>query len=128
MLINSYDIDGVIYINETLVGVTPRPEDIIITGRSFEEEIETVKMLKSRGINNVIYFNPLPFNEKTRISSGIHKGLTLQTLISSGIDIGLHFEDDEIQIREIEKLVPGVNVVHIKHELTEKENIRRVDF
>jgi hypothetical protein len=49
-------------------------------------------------------------------------------LISSGIDIGLHFEDDEIQIREIEKLVPGVNVVHIKHELTEKENIRRVDF
>ena len=128
MLINSYDIDGVIYINETLVGLTPRPEDIIITGRSFEEEIETVAMLKSRGINNIIYFNPLPFNEKTRISSGIHKGLTLQTLISSGIAIGIHFEDDEIQIREIEKLVPGVNIVHVKHELTEKENVRRVDF
>lgn len=125
---NTYDIDGVIYINETLVGLTPQPEDIIITGRSFEEYDETIEMLESRGIKNKVYFNPLPFDEKTRISSGQHKGTILKELISQGNNIGIHFEDDEIQIEEIKKLVPSINVIHIKHELTEKENVRRVNF
>ena len=41
----------------------------------------------------------------------------------------MHFEDDEIQKAEIERVletygVKGVTVVHIVHSLTEKENVR----
>lgn len=122
--INTYDIDGVIYINDELEGLTPGPDDIIITGRSYEEREETLAYLRSRGIDNSVLFNPLNFEDKSRITSGMHKGLTLQNL-SMNLDIGIHFEDDEIQIEEIRKLAPWVNVVHIKHDLTEKENVRR---
>ena len=35
-VINSYDIDGVIYMGEGLDGLRPGPKDIVITGRSVE--------------------------------------------------------------------------------------------
>ena len=59
--INTFDIDGVI-----TVGLYPGPDDVIITGRSYEEAPETYAMLRSKGINNPVYFNPLPFDKKTR--------------------------------------------------------------
>lgn len=119
--INSYDLDGVISI-----GLTPRPEDIIITGRSYEEAPETYKYLHSRGIFNAVYFSPVVFNNKTRIISGTHKATILEYLISAGNKIAIHFEDDEIQKAEIEKVV-DIPVVHIVHDLTEKENVRHLD-
>ena len=123
-MINSFDIDGVI-----TIGIYPGPDDVIITGRSFEETPETLAMLESRGISNKVFFNTLCFNEKTRLSSGTHKGNTLKKLISSGVNIGCHMEDDEIQKAEIERVlteagISTVTVVHIVHNLTEKENVR----
>lgn len=119
---NTFDIDGVIYINRDLVGVYPGPNDIIITGRSFEERDKTIKMLRDRGIYNEVYFNPLPYIEKTRKTSGIHKAKIISKLKSEGYDVKIHFEDDEIQIEEIEKLVPWIKIVHVKHDYTDKEN------
>lgn len=119
---NSYDIDGVIYINKEIRGVNPGDGDIIITGRSFEESESTYKMLKSRGIINRVYFNPIPFAEKTRETSGIHKASILNELKAMGTIIKAHFEDDEIQIEQIKKLAPWVNIIHLNHELTDKEN------
>ena len=122
--INSFDIDGVIS-----VGLYPGPNDVIITGRSFEEARETYSMLRSRGIRNVVFFNKLPFDRKDRESSGMHKGHTIKELIQSGTQIAVHFEDDEVQKAAIEKVldtygITGVTVVHIVHDLTEKENVR----
>ena len=44
MKINTFDIDGVIYMGEEFTGVRPCRDDIIITGRPQEEFIETQKM------------------------------------------------------------------------------------
>lgn len=121
--INTYDIDGVICLGDSgFTGVWPGPDDVIITGRSVEEARSTYSMLRKRGIWNEIRFNPLPFKDKTRESSGVHKGKTILNLQSQGITVDVHFEDDEIQAKEILKLVPTVKIVLLVHELTDKEN------
>jgi hypothetical protein len=124
---NSFDIDGVIYINKDLRGVFPGVNDVIITGRSYEERPETISMLLARGIENEIFFNPLKFDQKTRESSGVHKANTLNVLKSRGYDLRIHFEDDEIQIEQIKIICPWINVVHIVHNLTNKENVRHIE-
>lgn len=124
MQVNTYDIDGVINLDQ-YDGVYPGKDDIIITGRSIDEKPETLKWLRDRGIENKVYFNSLPFDKKTRESSGQHKGNVIKMLIESGIDHGVHFEDDEIQIKEIEHIVPQVRIVHVVSNLVEKENVRR---
>ena len=45
--INSFDIDGVIYMGE-YDGIYPGPRDIIVTGRSIHTRRETTKMLKAK--------------------------------------------------------------------------------
>lgn len=123
---NSYDIDGVIYLGPKYEGLNPGSKDVIITGRSIDEYDETISMLQSRGIFNNVFFNPIPFNEKTRITSGIHKGNILKSLIAGGFDIKIHFEDDPIQAKEIEKICGNqIQIVMIVHELTNKENQRQ---
>lgn len=125
MLVNTYDIDGVIYFGKGLDGLYPGKNDIIITGRSWEETPETYRMLMSRGIYNQVWFNPVKFDEKSRLSSGQHKGKIIKWLIDNGmIEHGVHFEDDEIQIEEIRKIVPNVRIVHVVSDLVEKENVR----
>jgi len=122
--INSFDIDGVIYMGEDIGGVYPGPDDIIITGRSVEEEVETMTMLRKKGIHNKIYMNPLPFDQKSRESSGRHKGMTMYYLEQTGINIKCHFEDDPIQAAEIAKIMPSVQLVMINSDFVEKGNIK----
>ena len=122
--INSFDIDGVIYMGENIGGVYPGPDDVIITGRSKEEEPETLAMLHKKGITNEVYMNPLPFNQKSRVSSGQHKGRTMFYLEEMGYRINCHFEDDEVQAAEIKKMMPHVNIVMVTSDLVEKENVR----
>ena len=112
-----FDCDGVI-----TIGLYPGPNDIIITGRSYEEMPETIKMLDKMGIRNPVYFNPLKFSEKTRVLSSKHKIKILKKFP----EIKIFFEDDPIQAYEIDKHLPDVTVVHIVHELTEKENLRHL--
>jgi hypothetical protein len=127
MAIQIFDIDGVIFMTKDIQGIRPYPEDIIITGRSYEEEQETLEMLSHKGITNKVYFNTIPYDEKTRESSGIHKGKTLQMLLAEGKNIVCIYEDDEIQIEQIKKYV-DIPIVHIKHNLKDKENNRQGEF
>ena len=46
MKINAFDIDGVIHLGDGICGIRPGPGDVIITGRSFEEEEETLVRLQ----------------------------------------------------------------------------------
>lgn len=124
MTVNTFDIDGVIYINKKVGGIHPGPYDIIITGRSYEEIPETKAMLKSRGIFNRVFFNRVKFDEKTRYGSGLHKAETIKRLQQIGYTVLCHFEDDEIQADVIRASCPGVTVVMVVHELTNKENVR----
>ncbi len=121
MKINGFDCDGVI-----TVGIHPGPNDIIITGRSFEEHIETFDMLRNKGIHNDVYFNPLPYEKKTRETSGQHKATVLTHLKKTGVIIENFFEDDPIQWEIIERECPWVNVIHVVHDLTNKENERHI--
>lgn len=123
MLKNSFDIDGVIFMDK-FNGVYPGPNDIIITGRSKEERPETEAMLRSKGITNVVYYNQTPFDQKTRESSGRHKGQTLFYLEQDGSRFGIHYEDDPVQAEIIRKMMPHINVVLLQHDLVEKENVR----
>lgn len=126
-MINSFDIDGVIFMGK-YGGVYPGPNDIIITGRSKEEEKETREMLEFKGIRNELFMNPLPYSQKSRVSSGQHKGRTLFHLEEIGYRFGCHFEDDPIQAEEIKKIMPHINIVMLQHDLVEKENVRRDDW
>ena len=119
--INGFDIDGVISI-----GIHPGPDDVIITGRSFEESKETLEMLRGRGINNKVFFNPLKYDDKTRESSGDHKASVINGLLDQGIKIEKFFEDDEIQKAKIEENTQ-VAVIHVVHDLTNKENQRHLN-
>ena len=116
-LINTFDIDGVIYFGEDVTGVRPGRDDVIITGRSYQQELETIGMLKSREIHNHVMFNPLKRTDDSysRQASGIHKAKCITKLMES-YKIGLHFEDDPIQIYEIKKVHPELNVIHLVRE------------
>ena len=57
MKINGFDIDGVIHLGNGVCGVRPGPNDVIITGRSYEEEPETKAFLHKHGIKNHVYKN-----------------------------------------------------------------------
>tara|TARA_B100001939_G_C16945827_1_gene620287 strand:+ start:4643 stop:5023 length:381 start_codon:yes stop_codon:yes gene_type:complete len=117
MKINTFDIDGVIYFGEKVTGVRPCDGDIIITGRPFSDREETIKMLESRGIYNTVFMNPLSRGDNPhygRKASGIWKGHMIQYLKDLGYEIGIHFEDDPVQIKEIEKRHPDLSIVHLK--------------
>lgn len=127
MNINTFDIDGVIFINKECGGVHPGPADHIITGRSFQEQNETIVMLQKRGIHNLVHFNPLPYDSKTRETSGHHKAAQIAKLKTYGYKVMCHFEDDEIQAEIIKAEHPDVNVIMVVHDLTNKENQRHLD-
>ena len=88
----------------------------------------TKYMLAKRGITNKVMFNDLPFDEKTRESSGEHKANCIKALFSAGYVVTAHFEDDDVQANVIRKECPDVPVIMIVHDLTEKENKRNYDF
>lgn len=121
MKVYGFDCDGVI-----TVGIRPRNCDIIITGRSFQEKLETQTMLEVNNITNQVYYNELPFIKKTRKTSGLHKVKTIKELAKRGIHVVRFFEDDPIQWEIIEQECPEVEVVKIVHDLTEKENVRHI--
>ena len=123
MKVNGFDIDGVIHLGNGICGIRPGPKDVIITGRSYEEEPETKAFLLKHGIKNNVYFNPLPFDEKGRESSGIHKANTLKFLKH---EEGIKVQFDEVQKAEIEKGWTG-KVIHVSHDFTEKENVRHLE-
>ena len=128
MKINTFDIDGVIFFGDEVTGVRPCDGDIIITGRPYQDRELTEKMLRKRGIYNTVFMNPLardiPNPNIThgikknplygRKASGIWKGHMIQYLKDLGYEIGIHFEDDPVQIREIEKRHPDLSIVHLK--------------
>ena len=119
----TFDIDGVICMGNW-VGVRPSPGDVIITGRSYEEADETNAFLHSNGITNQVYYNPVKFEDKSRESSGEHKAVIISRLITDGQEVLCHFEDDEVQAQIIERKT-GLPVVLLKHNLVNKENVRR---
>ena len=122
--VNSFDIDGVIYFGDDITGVRPCDNDIIITGRPYHDREDTIKMLESRGIYNTVYMNPLDrydnLNRHGRKASGIFKGQMINMLKDLGIEVQMHFEDDPIQIKEIQKRCPNVSIVHLKRDNEER--------
>lgn len=120
----SFDIDGVINMGD-YPGIYPGPQDVIITGRSYQESEETETFLINRGLgHHRLYMNPIPFEAKSRESSGVHKGNTIRRLNSEGYNIVIVYEDDPIQAKEIKRICPDVQVVLVYHDLVEKENVR----
>tara|TARA_Y100000310_G_C20559234_1_gene752199 strand:+ start:416 stop:823 length:408 start_codon:yes stop_codon:yes gene_type:complete len=131
MRINGFDIDGVIHLGNGSCGIHPGPKDVIITGRSYEEEAETFAFLHKNKIYNAVFFNQVDYDNKSRSSSGCHKGETILKLKKMGIVIDYFFEDDEIQKNEIEKAVKenslSTKVIHVSNPFVQKENARHLE-
>lgn len=122
-----FDCDGVLSI-PTLgkPRIIPQPDDIIITGRSFEEEEETRAYLESVGIFNEIFFSPALFADKTRKFSGYHKANIINQLRAAcGVNIKWFFEDDDIQANIIKSVHPNIEIIKLTHNLVNEENVRR---
>lgn len=115
--IASYDIDGVIFLgNHQIDGLIPGDWDVIITGRSLQEERETREYLLSRRITNHVFYNPLPYDMKSRSSSGHHKADTIKRYNDNNewYRIVIHYEDDPIQAEIIRSHgIEGLFVVHV---------------
>lgn len=118
---NIFDLDGVI-----TIGIMPTRNDLIITGRSIDEKPETEKFLKRLGLDNQVFYNPIPYDKKTRESSAIFKVEKIKELRQSGFNLDVIFEDDPIQADVIESLV-DIDIVRIIHNLSEKENCRHYE-
>jgi hypothetical protein len=118
-MIKSFDIDGVIFNGEGYPVLKPSFEDIIITGRSFEESIETKAFLKDHGILNEIFYNMRKFSEKSRETSGLHKA----TILCSRPDVIIHYEDDPVQAGIINEHWTGT-IILLNNPLVEFENKR----
>jgi len=134
MVVNGFDIDGVIHLGDSVCGIRPGPGDVIITGRSFEEEAETLAFLRRNGINNPVFFNQCHYDEKTREGSGWHKGETIKLLHRAGLSIRYFFEDDEVQKAEIERILAEkeiwnmpTKVIHVNNPHVAKENRRHLE-
>jgi len=132
--VNAFDIDGVIHLGDGVCGIHPGPSDVIITGRSFEEEAETLAFLHRNGIHNPVFFNQCHYEDKTRKSSGWHKGETIKLLHRAGLSIQYFFEDDEVQKSEIERKLEevsvwniGTKVIHVNNPNVKKENRRHLE-
>lgn len=113
MRINSYDIDGVIYMGEDLLGLHPQPNDVIITGRTRPQQVKTQGMLNDRGILSFLFINPIDIDNSPREVSGRHKAAVLTMLDENGRVVMNHFEDDHLQADIIREFCPWVNVVII---------------
>lgn len=120
MTINAFDYDGVVSL-----GITPGPNDVIISGRCFDEAPEINKKLRERGIFNAIYFNPISYElrgdhtEACRKISGHHKVAIVCMLKINGITVKNFFEDDNIQAKIIKKVHKDVNIVMVTSNLVE---------
>ena len=118
----SFDIDGVIFMGKDMPGIYPGIDDVIITGRSIEEEVDTISMLRAKRIYHHPYFNPISYQEKTRESSAHHKVKVINGLNQEGKNILYHYDDDPIQIQILREA--GINVIEVNHNLLTKENVR----
>lgn len=118
---NGYDFDGVVSI-----GLHPTDQDIIITGRSFDEAHIVNKILRERNINCAVYYNPIRTidretgTEKSRKCSGKHKAEIIYLLKCNGVILDKFFEDDELQIKVIKNMHRDLNIVHLIHDLVTK--------
>lgn len=118
---NGFDFDGVVSI-----GVHPGPNDVIITGRSFDEASYVNEILRRKGIHNAVFFQPMTKErresgtETARRNSGRHKATVIKMLKENEVELNIFFEDDEIQIEEIRKVHPKLKIVHLVHDLVVK--------
>lgn len=124
--IQSFDVDGVIFIRKDIPGIRPHPDDFIITGRSYDEIVETQEMLLKKGIRNTVFYNQVKYENKTRELSGLHKVKMIKELLRVGFNIVAHYDDDPIQV-DIMKANLDIPIILISHDLTEKENMRQGD-
>jgi hypothetical protein len=97
--LNSYDFDGVI-----TVGIIPRKNDMVISDRCVDEMTMVVETCQVLGVRLVdFYLNPKP--SKSREDAGQHKADMILKLISDGVKLWNHFDDDTVQIKVIENAV-----------------------
>jgi hypothetical protein len=124
--INTFDYDGVINMGPNHTGVRPCVNDIIVSGKPISEYEELRRKIKRMDISNHVIMNPLARTDKkySRRESGRWKAKVL-LLLQECYDIGIHFEDDPVQIEEIRLVIPNLTIVHLDHKLVDHELVKK---
>ena len=99
-----YDFDGVI-----TAGHPPEPGSVIITGRTIIEAPATLKYLKQIKVWCPVFFNHIPFKDKTDLTSAVHKARLIQML---GVDT--FYEDTLAQAEIIKSMAPLCDVILVR--------------
>jgi hypothetical protein len=100
---NVFDFDGVI-----TAGLNPGPQDIVITGRTIDDAQFVLNHLRQKNLSVPVYFYPGTMQHRgrgtitCRENSGKHKAETILKLVRQGVMIGKIFEDDPVQIKQME--------------------------
>jgi hypothetical protein len=106
--VKGFDLDGVI-----TIGIFPGPDDVIISGRSVDEALDTLLALRALGIKNQVFFSPVEVVEKNETRSGTFKARVIRRL-----GITQFFEDSYEQAAIIKKLCPSCAIVMIRQTVT----------
>ena len=92
-----------------------------MSGKPISEYEELRRRLDVLEIPNHVIMNPIARTDKnySRRASGRWKAKVL-LLLQECYTIGIHFEDDPVQIEEIHKVIPDLDIVYLAHELVVK--------
>lgn len=103
-----FDFDGVVSL-----GFVPshalRDRAVIVTGRTLEESKPTLEFLHDKQLWLPVFFNPVPFSEKSIHASATHKARVCQLL-----GITTFYEDCGQQAEIISEFARGVRVCLIE--------------
>jgi len=99
-MITGYDIDGVL-----TAGYTPKPGDVVISGRTFAEYDKTAK--QAAQICPVYIRGSGRFGDDR--DAGEFKAIMIQRL-----GVTKFYEDSETQIEIIKRINPDVEIVHVR--------------
>ena len=107
-MIKSYDFDGVIY-SPSYLELMIRPtsnDDVIITGRTYEEAYLVLPWLKNKDIYCNVFFNPISLSENNRELSALHKVNIINKLLKNQFKLIGHYEDDPFQYDILKQKLP----------------------
>lgn len=103
-----YDIDGVLIRKDGFVLFQPTKDDVIVTGRSYQNAEKTYRALADISIFSAVYFNPLISKEVTPINAARWKSEMIGRL-----GITEFYEDDIEQIHHMRFVHPLVTFHHV---------------
>ena len=114
---NVFDFDGVV----STGNYSPQSNDVIVTGRCFDECEVVYSYLQENNLSGVaVFFNPISISFRgdhtigARTISGLHKTDVIDKLRKNGCFIDKIYEDDPLQAKLILNSFPNLELILVE--------------